>query len=507
MIQTANIFQNGMLLQRNKSVPVWGTASPGEPVRVRIQNGEWNTRADAAGAWRAEIGPLAAAASCTLTVQGKGQEIVFRDVAVGDVYLAGGQSNMEFLMRYEKHFAAEREVCEDPSLRFYDVPEIAYEGQDRDFDYSKVGLWRKADKEDLDFFSAPAYYFAKKLRKELGVPVGIIGLNWGGTRSSAWMTEAHAREICPEQVAAFDAKRSGKSYAELIAQAGKNPLNDRGYSTWDPFPELMMPRTPSPAEIGAFFAQMAGKVDLQSFQSQAGVQEYPGALYEHMVRKAAPFGAKGVLWYQGESDDEIEGSAAHYALSLQTLIGDWRALWGEALPFFVVQLPGFRSWLAVVNRNYPLIRAAQQQVADTDENTFLCSISDLGEELDIHPKNKKDVGERLALLALRHLYGRDLLADPPRPGSCERDGDQVRLRFLNAGDGLRVCGETINALEIRAEDELLPWRFTVTGDCVTLALEHAAARPLTISFAQGDWYLVNLCNSAGLPAIPFEIKC
>ena len=506
-MKPASLFQEHMILQRGKIVPVWGEARPGERIEVSVQGKQSEAKADAEGRWTVRIGPLEAQESGTLEIRGEDEHITLQDVAVGDIFLAGGQSNMEFLMRYEKHFSAERAECENPAIRFFDVPEIAYDGQERDFDYGQVGIWRKADRENLDYFSAPAYYFAKALWRELGIPVGIVGLNWGGTRTSAWMREDHARAICPEQVADFEAKLKGKSFEELAAEAGKSLLNDRGYSTWDPFSEFIMAGTPGPEEIGAFFAKMGAMIDLSNIAEFADPKMAPGILYEQMVKKTAPFGVKGVLWYQGESDDEVEGSAAHYAQSLQTLIADWRALWGEALPFFVVQLPGFRSWLAVVGRDYPLIRQAQQETADADENAFLCSISDLGQELDIHPKNKKDVGERLALLALRHLYGRDILADPPRPVSCERTGNHVLLRFANAGDVLSVRGETVNALELRAGKEKLPYRFAVSGDCLELCAENAGERPITVSFAGGDWYRVNLYNSAGLPAIPFEIHC
>lgn len=501
------LFADHMILQRGKSIPVWGEAAPGAEVCVSVQGKKYNGRADELGRWCAAVGPLNAQESGTLEITAGEEHVILQDVAVGDVYLAGGQSNMEFLMRYEKNFAAERESCFDPLLRFYDVPEIAYDGQDRDFDYSKVGIWREAEKENLDYFSAPAYYFAKKLRRELNIPIGIIGLNWGGTRTSAWMSEEHAREICPEQVADFEARLKGRTLDQLFAESGKIPLNDRGYSTWDPFGEFIMAGTPSPEEIGAFFAKMGGMIDLGSFATFADPKFAPGALYEHMVKKTAPFAVNGVLWYQGESDDEVEGSAAHYAQSLKTMIDDWRELWGEKLPFFVVQLPGFRSWMAVVNRDYPLIRKAQQEVADTDENVYLCSISDLGEEFDIHPKNKQDVGERLALQALRHLYGKELLADPPRPASWKREGERVTICFADAGAGLVVRGEKLSALELKAGGETLPYRFAVSGDTLELVAENAGDRPITVAFARGDWYLVNLFNSADLPAIPFEIEC
>ena len=507
----APIFQDHMILQRGKPVPVWGSAQPDAKVTVSIQGMDATARADGRGDWNVLVGPLKEQDTGTLTVTAGEETVTVHDVAVGDVYLAGGQSNMEFLMRYEKFAAEEREQCENPLIRFYDVPEVAYDGQEQDFDYSKVGLWRKATPDDLDYFSAPGYYFAKKLQRELGIPVGIIGVNWGGSRSSAWMTEAHAREICPEQVADFEAKLGDETCEQFIASAGNNPMNDRGYSSWSPFDEFILPQTPTMQEIGAFFSQMvgaAGSVDFSSYASMPDVKHYPGCLYEHMVKKVAPFGVKGALWYQGESDDELPGSAAHYAASLKTVIADWRALWNEpALPFLVVQLPGFRSWLACVNQDYPLIRAAQQQVADEDENVFLCSISDLGEELDIHPKNKRDVGFRLAGLALQHIYGKDLLADAPRPGSVNRNGSQIRICFFNAGKGLALNGDAIEALEVSAGEDAVPFDFAISGDSLLLTAKEHREDPLAVRLARGDWYRVNLYNSGGIPAIPFELQC
>ena len=507
-METARIFQNGMMLQREKSIPVWGSARPGERITVCMQGQSRTGTADDEGSWKIFIGPLKAAASETMEICTEEETVVFSDVAVGDVYLAGGQSNMEFLMRYEKHVAEERQQCGNDAVRFYDVPEIAYPGQDKDFDYSRVGVWRKASPEDLDYFSAPGYYFAKRLYAELGVPVGIIGLNWGGTRSSSWMTEEHARTVCPEQVAGFEACLKGQSYEQFISEAGWNPLNDRGYSVWDAFAEFIMPGTPGQEEIGAFFGRMmASGLDLSSIKEIADPTQYPGALYTNMVLPTAPYGVKGVLWYQGESDDEVEGSAAHYAASLSTLMADWRAAWQEELPFFIVQLPGFRSWLAVVNRDYPLIRKAQQQICDGDANAFLCSISDLGEELDIHPKNKRDVGDRLALLALEHLYGKAVEADAPVCREAVRKGDRIVLSFDHAGSGLALRGDRPAALSVLSEGAVLPWTCSISGDKLILQLEQPCDGPVEIAFAQGDWYLVNLYNSAGIPAIPFLIRC
>lgn len=505
MLKTAGIFQSGMILQREKRIPLWGTGTPGEEVRIELPAGRWEGKADESGQWKVYVGPLSAAKSCTVKISSGEELITLQDVAVGDVYLAGGQSNMEFLMRYEKHFEAEREACENPHIRFYDVPEVCYEGQERDFDYSRVGLWRKADKENLDFFSAPGYYFAREVQRELEVPVGIIGLNWGGSRSLAWMSEEHARQICPEQVRDFEEKLRGQSYEEAVKKAGENPANDRGYSVWNPFDEFILPRTPSGEELAALFSGMPG---IEDYAAQLDMKGYPGCLYEHMVKKAAPFGVKGALWYQGESDDELEDSSSHYEASLKAVISDWREAFQEKeLPFFVVQLPGFRSWLQCVARSFPGIRRAQELAAEGDPYVYLCSISDAGEEWDIHPKDKRVVGMRLARLALKYLYGKDILADPPRPESVKREGSRIEISFRNAGEGLLLQGEKIQALQVAGEKGELPFACEAEGDTLVITLQEGKDSPVQVRFAQENWFVVNLYNSAGIPAVPFTVQC
>ncbi|MBR1623917.1 MAG: hypothetical protein IJ675_08440 [Pseudobutyrivibrio sp.] len=507
MIEIASIFQNKMLLQRDKKICIWGRGDIGKELSIVIQGEMYETSVDEAGNWKTYIGPLAVAESTELIVSDGESKLTIEDVAVGDVYIASGQSNMEFLMRYEKHIAEEKKVCANASIRFFDVPEISYERQDKDFDYSNVGIWRKTTAEDLQFFSAPAYYMAKTLNAKLGIPIGIVGLNWGGTRTSVWMSEEHANEVCPDLVADFERKLNGKSYAELIEAAGKSPLNDRGYSSWEPFSEFMMPRTPSPEEIGAFMAQAAQTAEFDDFANSVLPVEKPGCLYERMVKPVAPFGAKGVLWYQGESDAEVLEGAKKYETALTTMMNDWRELWNEKLPFFIVQLPGFRSWLETSGENYTYIRDAQKQICDKDDNAYLCSISDSGEEFDIHPKNKKVVGERLAALALKYLYKQDIVVDAPSLNHIERNGNTIAIYFDNAGEGLKLNGESINALEIFDKEATIDYSFEILKDRVVINLKANPTNQVTIQFAYTDWYLVNLYNSAGMPAIPFCACC
>ena len=191
---------------------------------------------------------------------------------------------------------------------------------------------------------------------------------------------------------------------------------------------------------------------------------------------------------------------------LTALVRDWRGIWQDDLPFLIVQLPGWESWFGFVNEGFHVIRQCQQAVADADANIYLCSISDAGERLDIHPKDKKVVGERLALLALGHIYGRDILCDPPRLKNVFRDGERIIFTFTGAGTGLCMKDEKIAALEIRNSRGPVAYSAYIDGSTIVVTLPENTGK-VTVDFARTPWYLVNLYNSAGLPAIPFSVEC
>lgn len=529
-LSLAPIFASGMVLQRELPVCVWGTAEPGVCVEVRIQGKSTSTRADDLGQWRCTLEPLNASDGETLEVKAGDDLLTICDVAVGEVFVAGGQSNMEFWMRYDKEVEEYRPTCANTRIRFYDQPKCSYPGQMNDFDYSKVGIWRKATPEDLDYFSAVGYYCARGLEMVLDVPVGIVGCNYGGTLSSAWMTTKHARIVQPEQSAAFDAKLQGLPYEELLANGRLNVAkNDKGYATWPSWNEFFLPRTPTEDEVKAFMAAEAekatgsadvGGLDLGDEQdaSKADTQihpgmmtptkEAPGALFTYMVLPIAGFAARGVLWYQGESDDEIDGSQWRHEEALRTVIADWRDAWQRPdLPFLVVQIPGFGDWMGLGPHDYVTIRACQEKVADEDDHVWLCSIGDVGDKHDIHPKEKKPVGERLALLAMNHLLGMPVPADAPRCTGAERKGSFVVLHFDNAAGGMIVEGAEVNALEVICDGEALPFRAAARGDELIIMLEGTQQNPIEVRFAQTNWYRVNLYNGAEIPALPFAITC
>lgn len=521
MLQVAEIFQNGMVLQRQKPIHIWGKADAGETITVMIEvqdqaknagrTFEADASADQEGNWQAELPSMEAQENVLLTIQGKdsGEKVVLSDVAIGEVWLAGGQSNMEFWMRYEKHKQQALSECSNPRVRFFDVPKVCYDGQREDFDYSRVGVWRKADRENLDYFSAVGYYFEKELEKDLDVPVGIIGCNWGGTTASVWMNEKTVECVGDPWIQEFKNKTKDINMETYWEEQRQNPMNDKG-NLFDHFSELILPRTLSQEEIMNFFAaaareaEAAGKNLAEMMQAQVQPQSVPGCLYEHMLKTVAPFGIRGFLWYQGESDDDVPGLNVLYKDMLTGLIGDWRKLWGEELPFLFVQLPGYETWLMNTAQNhYPVIRRCQQEVADTVKGAYLCSISDVGEQFDIHPKDKKTVGERLSLLARHYVYGEDVPCDAPRAESVRRNGREIEITFAHAGEGLVIEGEKLNAMLVETDGKECAFTAKTDGNRLILTMEQEEEKDWKVSFAETSWYRVNLYNAAHIPAVPF----
>lgn len=503
MLKPAAIFQNGMLLQREKPVAVWGKAAPDAHIRVSIQGKTASATADEGGSWMAELPPLQASARESLAISDGCETIVLDDVAVGEVWIAGGQSNMEFWMRYEKHREEAVKDCENPLVRFYDVPKLCYAGQEDCFDYSRMGLWRKATPEDLEYFSAVGYYFEKEIAQTQGVPVGIIGCNWGGTTSSVWMPRETVARVGKVWIDDYEKAISGLDMDEYWEKQRGSLWNDTGNPFANPFQEGVLPRTILPEEMPAFFAQLDAQGG--SYDQSLRPQSVPGCLYERMLLTVAPYAVRGVLWYQGESDDEC-GHADLYDRMLTALIGEWRRTFrAPELPFLVVQLPGFYQWMFIPpGNNYMAIRKCQQHVAETVPNVWLASISDAGEELDIHPKDKRVVGHRLALLARKHIYGEALAADAPQAVWAQRGEQEITVTFDHA-EQLSIRGDCLNGMRLLSGERELPFTASIQGNRLTLHLSELPDE-LCIQYAQTQWYRVNLYNEADVPALPFSIR-
>lgn len=519
MLSLALIFQDHMTLQRGKRIPVWGKAKAGSDVVITVQGKTEVCRAGADGYWRAEIGPLDASFTETVCICSGGESIRLTDVQVGDVYLAAGQSNMEFYMRYDADFAAERENCGNDSIRFFDYPEVSYPGQIDEADYGRnFGFWRKAAPDQLQWFSAPAYYFAKQIQAKYHIPVGLVGCNWGGTPACAWMSEQAIREGGGERY--LEEYRAALEKLDLSAydeQFRANPLSFRTDPFADPVSVMLMEGMSFADILKTLYGQA---VDLSQMDFSAMLpvmgpknETRPCGLYESMLSQVAPYGLRGILYYQGESDGDAHPEL--YETLFPALIRCFRALWNDQLPFLFVQLAPFGRWMQCVGEPYAIIRQAQQHTADTVPGTGMAVITDVGMEWDIHPKKKKPVGERLALLAEKIVYGEELLCESPRLRAMEAEAGQLRLRFENSGDGLYLADHTpdgantdphrLEGLSLRVEGETLDpasVSATAAGDTVILRSPGIHKGHITAELGRGGWYRINLYNSAGLPARP-----
>lgn len=496
-MKTAMIFSDKMVLQREKDIPVWGTASPGTVVTVEFDGKSVEAVTGTDGNWKAVLPPHEAGTGYQLRVNDGEEQRAFQDVCVGEVWLAGGQSNMEYLLGFEKHIDQVLAGEMNPMIRFFDYPEVSYEGQLEDYNYRNEGFWRGCTKEDLPYFSAVGYYFAENLQKSLGVPVGILGCNWGGTPACAWMDtkyltgndgEVWVREY-EDAVRDLDVESYQKAFRA-------NPGNDRTDQLHNPFGIQVV-------KIGLTREQqlkLLGSMPEMPDPNGPWYERRPGGLYETMLKKVHPYAVRGVIWYQGESDDP---HPEEYATVFSQMIRCWRDLWQEEFPFLFVQLAPFREWLACSGTAYPRVRASQERVSKTVPNTWMASIGDAGMEWDIHPKDKLPAGERLALLARGHVYGENILCDAPELLSAEKSNGCIAISFSH-GEGLHIAGNVLHAmvgvnsagesLEITA-GEIRDGRL-ILRDCGDIT---------ALRFAWTDYYEVNLYNAAGIPAKPFEV--
>lgn len=410
----AAVFSNHMVLQRDKNVKIFGEGEDGQTVTVEFRG----QKAEAVvkdGRWCAVLAPMGASVKRaekeenpdpygdlfvgdTMTVCCGGQVRTFADVAVGEVWLAGGQSNMEFELQNCRGGMDFLANDKNPGVRFYYTQKNAYKDA-HFYEAEKNSAWSTFDAKRAKCWSAVGYFFAKRIAAELGVVVGVIGCNWGGTSASCWMDrETLLRDAeLKSYLDDYEAAVAGKSEEEQIAEY-------RAYEKYD-------------AEWNARAAVCYAEDPAMSWeevQRRCGVNQWPGpmccinpfrpaGLYECMLQRVMPYTLRGFLYYQGESDDH---KPKMYERLFREMIAKWREDWEDiSLPFLMVQLPMHRYAADPDYKHWCLIREAQMRVFETVKNTGIAVILDKGEFNEIHPKEKEAVGERLALQAMWLVYG------------------------------------------------------------------------------------------------------
>jgi sialate O-acetylesterase len=484
-VELAPVFRDHAVVQRDRPLAVFGTAAPGEAVTVTLAGKRAAATTAADGRWTVTLEALPAGGPFELVAQGSSRSAA-SDVMVGEVWLCSGQSNMAMTVAGVRDAEAEAAAADLPGLRMFTVPVRAA----GDAAVDVAGAWLVSGPTTAPGFSAVAYFFGREVHKALGVPVGLVVSSVGGTVAEAWTpAEAVAREpgLAPmwaraqKAVAGFDraaaeakwkkAWRKWREEADSDARAGRKPP-----------PEPGLPNDP-----------------------RAGLG-YPGSLWNGMVAPLVGLSLRGCLWYQGESNAP---RAAQYRVLLPTLVAAWRRAFGrDDLPFHVVQLAAFgRVTPSGVDSPWAELREAQALVARDVPHVGLAVTIDIGEAADIHPKNKQDVGRRLALLALARDYARPgVVCDGPSFASQRVDHGKVIVQFDHAGGGLATADgrEPSGFAVASAKGEFFPARARLDGTTVVV-WSPAVPHPAAVRYAWADCPdAATLVGPTGLPAVPFR---
>jgi sialate O-acetylesterase len=508
-----------MVLQRDLPVPIWGQAAAGEKITVEFGGQNASTVADAAGKWLVRFSPLPSSAEPrTLAVQAE-NSIRLTDVLVGEVWLASGQSNMALPLSAAHNATEALAGATDPLLRFFTVQHATAAEPQTDL----RGKWELTTPAAAKGFSAAAYFFARELRAKLGCPVAILHSSWGGTSAQTWLSlealrrdppfTAHLKKwdesLAQHRAVLADPQRSLayqqdlKQWQNDVAPAFNAAMKDynAGKST-GPKPVPVRPEPSNPDPIG--------------LPSPSARPSVPGVIYNAQIAPLAPFAMRGALWYQGEANG---ASGVEYRSLLPRLIGDWRARWGQGdFPFFIVQLPGWNhDPKPAPFHDWPWLREAQALTARNTPGAALAVTIDLGNPNDVHPKDKLDVGHRLALLARRVVYGEAIAASGPMFRAVTFTGPSARVTFNEVGTGL-VIGEApwhADGTEPLPTDRLLGFSLAgadqewhdadarIEGDRV-IASSSAVSAPVAVRYAWANSPRCNLYNRDGLPAAPFR---
>ncbi len=520
----ARVFSDHCVLQREKPICVFGTASDEEEVRAALfLDGKKciseNLAVAKEGRWQLYLPPVKAQENASLTVSTKNESITFKDISVGEVWLAGGQSNMEFELGNCTEGTAEFEKEKSPRVRFYYTQKIAWMDE-AFFEAEDKTSWETWESRTRNAWSAVGYFFAKRLAKKLGVTVGIIGCNWGGTSASAWMSKERLERDSELSSYLTDYQKacSGKTKEEQCAEFD-------AYQTY---------HTEWQKKCDALYRENP-KIEWAEVERILGKCQWPGpmncknpyrptGLYECMISRILPYTLKGFIYYQGESDDHKP--TLYYRL-FRELIDQWRSDWhDDSLPFLFVQLPEHRYRQDRDFKNWPLIREAQEKVFKTVKNTGMVVALGLGEYDDIHPKHKKVLAERLALTALEVAYKIPQGKKTAYPifSKAISKANSMILYFANADWGLIFTKDEMRLEHYRdmqkRQNLSVPQNFTgfelAGSDKVFYAAECTVEKNrITLTakevpqpkYARYGWYNygpVTVFSKAGLPLSPFR---
>ncbi len=459
------LVSDGMVLQQGINVPLWGWADEGESVTVEFQGQKVSTTAKD-GKWMVRLKPLKAGGPFTLTVSGKNR-IELKNVLIGEVWVCGGQSNMQWRLNQSDNAEAEIAGAKYPMIRLFTVPRAEVDAPLTDV---KAG-WKECSPETAAEFSAVGYYFGRDLQKARNMPVGLINNAVGGSPAESW-TSAVALNADAEY------KQFHAEYPERMERY-----------------ENALAKYKEDAE--------KAKAENKPVPRAPGKPWMPSGLYNGMLAPLVPYAIKGVIWYQGETNAT---RAYQYRRLFPTMISNWRALFGQGdFPFLFVQLAAFGpNSQKLGESDWAELREAQLMTLSTSPKTGMALAIDVGTYDDIHPRNKQPVGVRLALAARAVAYGEKIVHSGPVYQSMKIEGEKAVLNFKHTGGGLEARSGELNGFIIAGDDQV--WREAraeIKGDRVIVSSPEVA-KPVAVRYAWAKYPTCNLYNREGLPATPFR---
>ncbi|MDB5321358.1 MAG: Sialic acid-specific 9-O-acetylesterase [Phycisphaerales bacterium] len=524
-VKLAGVFGDNMVLQADKPLPVWGWATPGEAVSVTIGDQKKSATAGADGKWMLKLDPVKTGGPMEMSVAGK-NTIGLKNILIGEVWVCSGQSNMGFGFPQAYNAADEGPKANYPKIRLFTVKHATALQPLSDTE----GTWAECTPETVKGFSAAAYFFGRDLHKALGVPVGLIHTSWGGTPAQSWtsMEGLKSESGLDVYVKSYDSTVANLATLEKKYRDELLPKWEADQKKWN-------------ETVGKQYREDLAKWQKESAAAKAAGKEAPAqparvamtgrkptepgknpgvptVLNNAMVAPLAPLAIKGAIWYQGEAN---AGQPMLYRTLFPAMIKDWRRQFAQGdFPFVWVQLANYMKRETEPTQGeggWAGLREAQSGTLALP-NTGEAVIIDIGEAGDIHPKNKVDVGARLALAAEKVAYGKDVVYSGPRYESMNVEGEKVRIKFKNVGGGLAIgaapiirMGQEANkpldhlvGFSIAGEDKKFVWaEAKIDGDGVVVWSD-AVKKPVAVRYAWANNPECNLYNKEALPASPFR---
>lgn len=511
MLHLPKLFSDGAVFQREKPIKVWGTFEPFSKIKLSLEDSVAEVITDQDGNFKATLkAPKYGFNKQLIFKNESGETLKSINVSVGDVWILSGQSNMDFMLKYDQNYQQDADkvtsvLRDGPAISFFEVPRrILPNGE---FDQStNPEEWHILTKENAKLFSAIGYYFGLELRDySPDIPIGLIWMSFGGTTASAWLSEeALAKDPLLKQryLDSYQELLSSMSmdkYEAILAKQHETSLLPEAAKFWD---DVVM-----------------GKIDHKTLNEAYKNKKYlfndqimgpksenrPHGLFDNMVKTIIGYTIKGVLWYQGENDSDDSSLYDHLLIAL---IQDWRNHWEDDFPFLIMQLAPFGHWFGNVSGEfYPEVREKQAIVADKLNKVYLTNVMDDGIQYDIHPKNKKLAAHRFYLLAMDKVYDVINNGAAPSVDDCEKYHDHLTISFDNCNllassqkNLNKVLKIIVNGKGIQLYD------VSVSGNLMTITSpEFKSNATIEVWYQQEPFSHAGLFNENAIPVVPFKV--